>query len=999
MIRPDRFITIRGARVHNLKGIDLDLPKGKVVVICGPSGSGKTSLAFDTLFVEGQRRYIDSFSTRIRQRLGDITPPDVDHITGLSPTVAIMGRPTSRLHKATVATLTGIHHHLRLVFTHLGKVFCYRCGRRVHIWNPLSIEEFAVHRWRRPLRMMIAFPLGTTDRSAEDQSVESTLHSLRADGWGRVIIGNHIVNLTSADLPLGTIQQGTQAADEHSSETQPVTKSSEDLSSILVVADRLTIHEEFPRRFRETLDRLSAEGRTSCTIFIAGREEPLDGEIPGVVFAPMEIDGEAWTRYDFPLTLRCLACQIDYQLPYPDLLNFNTAAGACPRCEGLGTVESLDAAQIFPDRKLSLSEGAVGPFRSASFSRFHQRLLEFAKRIRIPVDRPVSELSDGQLRWLLYGSPEDRSSCLDQIFRELERYRYKPQIRVFLSRWRTKQPCPACRGVQLRPEALAIKLVPDMAEKETAVMANSQPSLSTRRGEGLNIAEFCNQTVSQAKTFLEHIDVSEEVNPGAKLAITQVRQRLRLLESLGLDYLTLNRPADTLSQGEFRRTLLSAAFGSSLVNVIYILDEPSLGLHPSDVGRLREACLSLRDRGNTVIMVEHEEALMRCADWIIELGPGAGERGGQVVFQGTLSDLQRSTTLTAEYLSGKRRLVHDKTRRTPAGWIKLVGATGHNLKHVTAEFPLNVLCVVTGVSGAGKSSLIEETLYPALCQRLFEKSLPSLPFEDLMGERQISDVLLVDQSPISKTTRSNPATLLKVFDDIRAVFAQTSDAKTRGFTAGHFSFNSGNGRCGQCQGEGFLEVDMEFLPNMEVTCPDCHGRRYRPEVLSVLYRGKSIADVLDMTVREAYFFFRGHAGIQAKLRRLMDVGLEYLRLGQATRTLSGGESQRLKLASYFTRSRKKATLFILNEPTSGLHPHDIVQLLHCFESLLAYGHSLIVIEHNVHVMAAADYIIDLGPGPAERGGTIVAQGSPEDVARVPESITGRHLRGILTGTN
>lgn len=999
MIRPDRLIVIRGARVHNLKGIDLDLPKGKVVVICGPSGSGKTSLAFDTLFVEGQRRYIDSFSARIRQRLDDLPPPEVDHIAGLSPTVAIMGRPTSRLHKATVATLTVIHHHLRLVFAHLGVVFCCCCGRRVQAWNPLSIEEFATHHWRRPLRMMIAFPLGPPERCGEGQSVEATLHSLRADGWGRVIIGNQVVSLTSGDSSLATIQQGPHPASENRAETQPVTKSPEEFSSILVVADRLAIHEELPRRFRETLDRLSAEGRTICTVFISGREEPLEGEIPGVVFAPVEIDGETWTRYDFPLTLRCLACQIDYQLPYPDLFNFNTAAGACPRCEGLGTVESLDATQIFPDRHLSLSDGAMAPFRSTSFSRFRQRLLEFAKSLKIPVDRPVSEFSDEQFRWLLYGSPEDRSSCLDQIFRELERYRYKPQIRAFLSRWRTKQPCPACQGVKLRPEALAVKLISNMGEGETVATADSQPSSFADRRQGLNIAEFCDQSVAQARVFLEHIDVSEGVNPGAKLAIGQVRQRLRLLESLGLDYLTLNRPADTLSQGEFRRTLLSAAFGSSLVNVIYILDEPSFGLHPSDVGRLRDVCLSLRDRGNTVIIVEHEEALMRCADWLVELGPGAGERGGQVVFQGTLSDLQQAGTLTAEYLSGKRLVAHDKTRRTPAGWIRLVGATGHNLKHVTAEFPLNVLCVVTGVSGAGKSSLIEETLYPALCQRLSGKNLPSLPYQDLMGEKQISDVLLVDQTPISKTARSNPATLLKVLDDIRAVFAQTSEARTRGFTAGHFSFNSGDGRCGRCLGEGFLEVDMEFLPNMEVTCPDCHGRRYRAEVLSVLYRGKSIADVLDMTVREAYFFFRGHAGIQAKLRRFMDVGLEYLRLGQPTRTLSGGESQRLKLASYFTRSRKKATLFILNEPTSGLHPHDIAQLLHCFESLLAYGHSLIVIEHNLHVVAAADYIIDIGPGPAERGGTIVAQGTPKDVTRVPESITGRHLREILTETN
>lgn len=993
MIHSDQFIVIRGARVHNLKDINLDLPKGKVVVICGPSGSGKTSLAFDTLFVEGQRRYIDSFSTRIRQQLDDLPPPEVDHIAGLSPTVAIMGRPSPRLHKATVATLTTIHHHLRLVFAHLGKVFCCGCGHQVESWTASSMEQFVVRHLKRPFRMMVAFPLPLADESSEDQLLESAIHTLRAQGWGRVIVGNRIVNLT-ADSPWEEVRQALQSAEGQSHNTASGIELRGDFSSILVVADRLTVNEDIPQRFRETLDRLTSEASTVCTIFVSGQEELAASEHAGIFFKSVEVDGQRWTRCDFPLRLRCLSCEIDYQSPSPDLFNFNTAAGACPKCEGLGTIESLDPEQIFPDRNVNLASGAAVPFRSTSFSRFHQRLLEFAKRLRIPIDRPLHELSDQQIQWLLFGSPEDNSSCIEQIFRELERQRYKPQIRAFLSRWRARETCPACQGLRLRPEALAVKLVPNAAV-QGEVAWDSESRLPTEATKGLNFAEFCEQNISQAKAFLEHVGVSAELSPGARLALDQALRRLQMLELLGLGYLTLNRRADSLSQGEFRRALLSAAIGSSLVNVIYVLDEPSLGLHPEEIGRLREVILSLRDRGNTVVIVEHNETLMSCADWIVELGPGAGERGGQVVFQGTFPDLQQSDTLTADYLSGRRSILADKNRRTPAGWIKLVGATGHNLKHVTAEFPLNVLCVVTGVSGAGKSSLIEDTLYPALCQRVFGKTFQSLPYEDLMGERQISEVLLVDQSPISKTARSNPATLLKVFDDIRSIFAQTSEAKTRGFTVGHFSFNSGDGRCERCLGEGVLAIDMEFLPNMEVTCPDCHGGRYRQEVLSVLYRGKCIADVLDMTVREAYFFFRGHAGIQAKLRRLMDVGLEYLRLGQATRTLSGGECQRLKLASYFTRSRKKATLFILNEPTTGLHPHDITQLLHCFETLLAYGHSLIVVEHNLNVVAAADYIIDLGPGAGEHGGKIVAQGSPEDVAHVPTSVTARYLRAIL----
>lgn len=999
MISSDRSIIVRGAKVHNLKGIDLDLPKGKVVVICGPSGSGKTSLAFDTLYVEGQRRYIDSFSTRIRQRLDELPPPEVEYIAGLSPTVAIMGRPSSRLHKATVATLSAIHHHLRLVFAHFGQVFCSCCGQRVQRWDPLSIEQFVSMHLARPLQLLVAFPLRSLHDLPVGQPIESALCGLRAQGWSRVIIGNRIVNLAELDLDVRSSERETPTEDVGPPVPQLTITSESGLDSVLVVADRLTVQDELPGRFRETLDRLSSEGQDTCTLFVRGTERIDQTLIPGVCTATTEIDGESWTRYDFPLILKCLSCGIEYQQPHPDLFNFNTAAGACARCEGLGNIECLEAGSVFPDPDLSLADGAAAPFRSGSFLRHQDRLMEYARKLGIPTDRPIGSLSDEQIQWLLYGSPDDKSSCIEQIFAELERKRYKPQIRVFLHRWRVRRTCPMCGGSRLRPESLAVRLVPHGRGQGTATGELAAPRSPVGPHDGWNIAEFCKQTVSQARAFLENVAVPDNMHPGPRLALAEVMRRLRLLESLGLGYLTLDRAADSLSQGEFRRVLLSAALGSSLVNVLYILDEPSLGLHPADTNRLRDVILALRDRGNTVVVVEHDEAILRCADWIVELGPGAGERGGQVVFQGALSDLQSSDTLTGEYLFGKRHIRGERTRRAPAGWIKLAGARGHNLKNVTAEFPLNVLCVVTGVSGAGKSSLVEETLYPALCQRLFGRAIPALPFDDLMGERQISEVLLVDQSPISKTTRSNPATIVKVFDDIRTVFAQTSEAKTRGFTAGHFSFNSGDGRCSRCLGEGRLEIDMEFLPNMEVTCPDCHGRRYRPEILSIIYRGKNIADVLNLTVREAYFFFRGHAGIQSKLRRLMDVGLEYIRLGQATRTLSGGESQRLKLASYFTRSRKKATLFILNEPTSGLHPHDIVQLLRCFESLLAYGHSLIVIEHNLHIMAAADYMIDLGPGAADQGGTIVAQGPPEDVARTPGSATGRSLSEILSEVN
>jgi excinuclease ABC subunit A len=550
-------------------------------------------------------------------------------------------------------------------------------------------------------------------------------------------------------------------------------------------------------------------------------------------------------------------------------------------------------------------------------------------------------------------------------------------IRVFLSRWRSYRPCPACGGTRLRPEALA-----------------------TRVG-GRNIAEVSAMKVRDAVAFFQNLELTEWQRQVGRQMVEQVQARLRYLEIVGLGYLTLDRTLRTLSGGELRRVALSSALGSSLVNMLYVLDEPSIGLHPRDINRLIEAILALRNRSNTVVVVEHEEAVIRNADQIIEIGPGAGERGGQVIFQGTPQEIENAPdSLTGDYLSGRRGITTSGRRRPPNhGWIRLAGARGNNLKNITVEFPLGLLCVVTGVSGSGKSTLVEHTLYPALCRRLRKDAPKPYDCDDVFGDGQIDDVVMVDQSPIGRSPRSNPVTYLKAFDEIRAVFAETVEARTRGFTASHFSFNVDGGRCPVCNGDGYLEIDMQFLADVFMKCSQCNGNRYRDEILDVTYRGRNIAEVLEMTVREAFTFFRGRPKVQARLKRLIDVGLDYIRLGQPANTLSGGEAQRLKLAGYMSTAKRGRCLFLLDEPTTGLHFSDIVQLLDCFDALLAVGHSLIVVEHNLQMIKAADYIIDLGPGAADEGGRVITQGTPEMVTHNPESITGRYLSQVLREAN
>ena len=640
---------------------------------------------------------------------------------------------------------------------------------------------------------------------------------------------------------------------------------------------------------------------------------------------------------------------------------------------GIGNVIGVDIDLVVPDKMKSIREGAIAPWNSPAYAHELEELLALAADFDLPVDVPFNQLTAAQRKLIEHGVPKRNFGGLDGFFAWLQRRKYKMHIRVFLSRWRSYRPCPACGGTRLRPEALDARV------------------------GGKNIAEITSMGVGAAAEFFRRLQLSDGSAHLGRMMLQQVQLRLGYLESVGLGYLTLDRTVRTLSSGEARRAALTSAMGSSLVNMLYVLDEPSIGLHPRDVERLVEAVRRLRDRANTVVVVEHEEAMIRAADRVIEIGPGAGERGGRIVFQGTPAEMEPSPeSLTGDYLAGRRGrgaglAAAARPRLDPPG-----RGAGNNLKNVTVEFPLGVLCVVTGVSGAGKSTLVEETLYPALCRRMRKEGPPPLECDEVIGDGQIDEVIMIDQSPIGRSPRSNPVTYLKIFDEIRNVFAETVEAKTRNFDAGHFSFNVDGGRCSACQGDGEIHIDMQFLPDVYMKCSQCQGTRYRDEILEVTYRGRNIADVLEMTVREAFTFFRGRAKAQARLKRLIDVGLDYVRLGQPANTLSGGEAQRLKLAGYMSKAKRGRCLFLLDEPTTGLHFSDVAQLLDCFDALLAVGHSLIVVEHNLQVMKAADYLIDVGPGAADEGGRVVAKGTPEIVAQSAESATGRFLAKVLS---
>lgn len=964
-------ISLRGVEVHNLKAIDLDLPRRRLIVLCGLSGSGKSSLALDTLYAEGQRRYIESFSAYTRQFLERLEKPQADRIDGIPPAVAVTSRNLSRSSRATVGTATETTSYLRLLFAKIGRVFCLQCGRPVQCDTAQSAFD-AIAALPPSTRVMVGF----VPTEAEPSEAAGLARQLRESGFVRVVAGDRTLSLADEPLP------------DSAAQWPPC-----------VVVDRLTAGAA--SRLRESLESAFEHGRGRCVVFVAHEtansaetSAPSNSAASRTNDAPPQttrskqfgdlsgcdgrgllclVDGRTWRRISFSNSLACDECGCAYPLPEPRLFSFNSPWGACPMCEGFGNVIDLDLDLVVPDPNKSLSEGAVAPLNTPACAREFEEMLRVAGRCGIPIDAPFRTLTDEQKSVVLQGSPQHNYGGLQGFFAYLDRKKYKMHVRVFLSRWRSYRTCPQCIGTRLRPEALAVQI------------------------DGKTIAQVHQMPVRDARAFFNTVRLDEHQRKIGRAILEQVQSRLDYLEAVGLGYLSLERTLRTLSGGESRRVALTSALGSSLVNMLYVLDEPSIGLHPRDVDRLTAAVLRLRDRDNTVVVVEHEEAMIRTADHVVEIGPGAGEQGGRVVFQGSPAELLKAEgSLTGDYLAGRRGAgPPPKRRATEHGWIRLTGARGNNLKNVSAEFPLGVLCVVTGVSGSGKSTLVQDTLYPALCRRLRKDAPKPYPHDDVYGDGQLDDVILVDQSPIGRSPRSNPVTYLKAFDEIRAVFAETVEAKTRGYAAGHFSFNVDGGRCAMCEGDGFLQIDMQFLADVYMKCPQCGGRRYRPEILDVYYRGRNIAEVLDMTVREAFTFFRGRPKVQARLKRLIDVGLDYLRLGQPANTLSGGESQRLKLAGYLSTAKRGRCLFLLDEPTTGLHFADVVQLLDCFEALLSVGHSLIVVEHNLQLIKAADYIVDLGPGAGDEGGTIVAHGTPETVARLPHSITGQFLAAAL----
>ena len=930
------FISLRGVEVHNLKGVDLDIPHRKLVVFCGLSGSGKTSLALDTLYAEGQRRYIETFSAYTRQFLQRLERPAAEQITGIPPAVAVTHKSSNRSNRSTVGTVTETNDYLRLLLAKIGRVICQTCGHEVRRETPQSAAE-----------ALAQLPAGTRFLLTFEQNARG-LPTLKSLGFVRVIAGDQQFNLTESPDP----------------ELPPASE------TVYVIADRLTAGAPV-QRVSESLEAAFGHGSGKATVFVDFPNPPqLDQKTRG---QPYSLDGHTWQRLNFSDQMICDQCGRVYPVPEPRLYSFNSPLGACPECEGFGNVVDIDMDRIVPDPRKSLREGAIAPWTTPAYAHELEELIALAGDYQIPLDVPFKSLTEEHLQLIREGVPDRNFGGLRGFFRWLEKHKYKMHLRVFLSRWRSYRICPACNGARLRPEALATQIA------------------------GRNMADFCALKIREALRFFRELQLPPWQQAIGRSMLEQVQARLGFLEAVGLGYLTLDRSLRTLSGGEAQRVSLTTALGSSLVNMLYVLDEPSIGLHPADVDRLVKAVVSLRDRGNSVCVVEHEESLIRAADQVIEIGPGAGERGGQVVFQGPPQEIENCPkSVTGDFLAGRRgHSAPGQRRATDHGWIRLAGARGNNLKNITVEFPLGVLCLVTGVSGSGKSTLVEDTLYPALRRRLRLEAPRPAEHNDVYGDGQMNEVILVDQSPIGRSPRSNPVTYIKAFDEIRNVFAETVEARMQNYTASQFSFNVDGGRCPACHGDGYIEIDMQFLADVFMKCSQCNGTRYRPEILKIKYRGRHIAEVLELTVREAFTFFRGCPKVQAKLKLLIDVGLDYLRLGQPANTLSGGEAQRLKLAGYMSAAKRNRTLFILDEPTTGLHFADVVQLLDCFDALLAVGHSLIVVEHNLQMMKAADWIIDLGPGAADEGGQIVVQGTPELISRCKQSATGRFLAAAL----
>jgi excinuclease ABC subunit A len=922
------FIVIRGARVHNLKNITLAIPHNKLTVVTGVSGSGKSSLVFDTIYAEGQRRYVESLSAYARQFLERVGKPDVDEIDGIAPPVAIRQKNTTRNPRSTVATSTELYDFLRLLWARAGRTVCPDCGLRVrrdtvdHVAQAM-LGEPAGSRW------YALFPIAL---GGETQALRDRLFELRRKGFNRLYQNGRTFEFSTPESLLEV-----------------------DFSQPLYsLVDRIVIAPELHQRLVDTTE-------------ICYREA---GE---VIFE----DAVSGRRRRFSEQFACKQCSRGFTEPEPRLFSFNSPFGACPRCQGFGNTVDYDMNRVVPDPYLSLEEGAIDPWTKPNYRHF---LSAFRRQARgkVRFDVPYAELS-----------PEERAlveEAVREAFAAIEQKKYKVHVRVFLSRYRGYAECPDCRGARLRREALYVQV------------------------GGKTLAEVVRMNIGEAQRFFEGLELEPEEGAVAEKLLVEIRQRLKFLNDVGLDYLTLDRLSATLSGGEAQRIQLATSLGSRLVGTCYVLDEPSIGLHSRDTLRLIRILEELRDLGNTIIVVEHDADIMRAADHIIDLGPGAGENGGRVVFEGPHQALvaDGSHSLTGRYLRGELRTALPRRPRpvNPKRILRVRGARAHNLKNIDVEIPLGMMVAVTGVSGSGKSSLVHDVLYRALSEHFRLNGAPpeegwaeaaeARTWRALEGADRLKGVVLVDQSPIGRTPRSNPITYIKGFDIIRELFASTVEADRRGLTAGHFSFNIPGGRCETCQGDGTVTVEMQFLADVELVCEECKGTRYKSSVLEVRYRGLNIHEVLQLTVHEARMFFSDTPRLAARLKVLEDVGLGYLRLGQSATTLSGGEAQRVKLAAHLAQASCEGTLFLFDEPTTGLHFDDIAKLLRAFDQLIAGGGSVLIIEHNLEVIRQADWIIDLGPEGGEAGGRIVAQGTPEQVARVEASHTGRFLRAALT---
>ena len=974
-------ILIRGARTHNLKNIDLTLPTQELIVVTGVSGSGKSTLAFDTIYAEGQRRYVESLSAYARQFLERMEKPDVDRIEGICPAIAIRQKSSLRNPRSTVGTTTEIHDYLRLLYARVGRTVCRNCGNEV-IRETAEVAAKQLAALPAGTRLLVGFempvvavpldlgragadvaaeeelfeegelplgdPAGEAPRAGDvgslggaAEAVAATIDTLRRKGFGRLMADGQAVGFDEVD---------------------PTTLT--DRPALQVVVDRIKIGPDILGRLTDSIE----------TAYVEGGGAAFAAEVRGVDRgSQFPVPSSQAQIHLFSERFECRRCGIHYEVPQPRLFSFNSPFGACPTCHGFGNIIELDMDRVVPDQTKSVQQNAIEPWSKPHYRSQLAELKRAARARGIRLDLPWTELTDEEKHFIIEGNGQNYGG-IRGFFRWLERKKYKVHVRVFLSRYRGYLTCPECGGARLRREARDVVVC------------------------GRTIDVVCGLTVREAMNFFDGLELTEQEAVIADKVVREIRKRLSFLSEVGLNYLTLDRLSSSLSGGESQRINLASSLGSGLVGTLYVLDEPSIGLHSRDNQRLMAILCRLRDQGNTVLVVEHDAEMIRAADYVVDLGLGAGEQGGRVVYAGPFEGLlQGPRSLTAKYLRGELAIPLPAARRKhTAQAIRLFGATEHNLKNLDVVIPLNTLTCVTGVSGSGKSTLVHDVLYAAIKRAKGDWDRRVGTHEKLEGTELVSNAELVDQAPIGRSPRSNPVTYLKTFDPIRELLASTKDARSRGLTASHFSFNVPGGRCDACEGEGVVRVEMQFLADVFVPCDQCDGQRFKPQVLEVRYRGKRVDQVLDMTVREAVSFFSSSPKVVRRLQVLDEIGLGYLRLGQPATTLSGGEAQRIKIAAHLSARNGERTLYILDEPTTGLHFDDIAKLLGAFRKLLQAGHSLLVIEHNLDVIKTADWVIDLGPEGGEEGGRVVAAGTPEQLALAENSYTGRYLRVLLT---